>query len=168
VDVGAEPDVIGEVPAIVVGVIVDNDVIAIPEPVIAVSKVKRANAEIEAAEPESIGAASTESPSVTAANAAGEVAMFPGMIQMEAGLVASVVMSDPFAVVVDVGSFGMAFMVAIGSSRRRGLVGRAVRGRGAVVGNVATTDGVLMVIVLRQGGGVKQSSSLPRLLRKIS
>jgi hypothetical protein len=74
------------------------------------------------------------------------------MIQMEAGVVASVVVSDPFAVVVDVGSFGMAFMVAIGGRRRRGLVGRTVRGRGTVVGNVAAADGALMVIVLRQGG----------------
>ncbi len=126
-DVGAEPDVVGEVSAVVVGVIVDHDVIAVPEPVIAVGKVKGADAEIEATEPESIGAASTESPRVAAANAASEVAVFPGMVQMEAGVVVSVVMSNPLSVVVDVGSVGMAFMVAIGSSRRRGLVGRAVR-----------------------------------------
>jgi hypothetical protein len=150
--VGAEPDVVGEVPAVVVGIIVDHYVVAVPEPIIAVGKIKGADAEVEATEPESFGAASTESPSVAAANAAGEVAVFPGMVLVEAGLVVSVVVSDPLSVVVNVGSVGMAFMVAIGSRRRRGLVGRAVRRRGTVGEELAATDRALMVIVLRYGG----------------
>jgi len=71
------------------------------------------------------------------------------MIEMESDFVVPVVVSDPLAVVVDVGGLGMVFMVAIGSRRRR-PVRCAVRGRGAVVGNVTVPDRALMVIVLRQ------------------
>jgi hypothetical protein len=49
---------------------------------------------------------------VTAAEATVEVAMLPGMIEVEATLFAAVVMPDPFAVVVNVRGFGMALPVA--------------------------------------------------------
>jgi len=90
----------------VIGVVVNHDVIAVPEPVVAVGKVKGANAEVEAAKPEAVGAASAESPDVTAADAAGEAAMLPRMIEMESDFVVPVVVSDPLAVVVDVGASG--------------------------------------------------------------
>ncbi len=112
-DVGAELHVVGEIPAVVVGVFVDHDLVAVPEPVIAEGQVKGADAEVEAAEPETVGAASGDAPDMAAAEAAGEVAMLPGMIEVEAGVIASGVVPDPFAVVVDVRGFGMAFMVAI-------------------------------------------------------
>jgi hypothetical protein len=135
----------------VVGVVVDDDVVAIPEPVIAVGEVKGANAEVKTSKPKAVGTASAEAPNVTAADAAGEVAVLPRTIDVEAGIVASVVVSDPLAVVVDVGSFGMTFMVAIGSGWRR-PVRRAVRGRGPVMRNVSAADGALVVIVLCQRG----------------
>jgi hypothetical protein len=149
VDVGAQPDIVGEVPAVVVGIVVDDDVVAIPEPVIAVSQVEIANAEIEASKPKAVGASSAEAPYVTAADAAGEVAVFPGMIEVEAHFVVAIVVSDPLAVVVDVGGFGMTLMVSIRRGRRR-PVRRGVRRRGTIVGNVTAAYGALMVIVLRQ------------------
>ena len=50
-DVGAKSYVVGEVPAFVVGIVVDDDVVAIPEPVVAEAEVIRRDAEIKAAEP---------------------------------------------------------------------------------------------------------------------
>ena len=55
VDVGAQSDVVGEIPARVVGIVIDDDVVAVPIPVVDVSQVKRSNAEVEAAKPEAVG-----------------------------------------------------------------------------------------------------------------
>ena len=111
VDVGTEPDIVGEIPAVVVGIFVDDDVVAVPEPVVAVGEVECADAEIETAEPEAVGTASGEMPDVTAAEAAGEVAVFPGMIKMHAGIVATGVVADPFAVRVNVRGIGVTSLV---------------------------------------------------------
>jgi hypothetical protein len=140
VDVGAQPDVVGEVPAVMVGVVVYDDVIAVPEPVIAIAQVEGANAEVEASKPKAVGAASAEAPDVTTADAAGEAAVFPRVIEVEANIVASIFMSDPLAVVVDVRGFRMAFMIPkIG--RRPGYI--VVRNRGrAMFRNVSATDSV--------------------------
>src|SRR5580692_311408 len=80
VNVGAQPRVVSEIPAVMVGVFVDHDLVAVPEPVSAQGQVKRGNAERPAVEPEAAGAASANAPYVPAAEAAGEVAMLPGMI----------------------------------------------------------------------------------------
>ena len=96
-----------------VGIFIDHDLVAVPEPVTAQGKVKGGDAEIEAAKPEAAGAASTDAPDVAAAEASGEAAMFPGMIEVETGVIASGVVSNPSAVVVDVRGVGMAFPVAI-------------------------------------------------------
>jgi len=111
VDVGAQPHVVGEVPAVVVGIFVDDDVVAVPEPVAAVGEIECADAEIEAAEPEAAGTASGEMPDVAAAEAAGEVAVLPGMIEMHAGIVTAGVVADPFAVGMDVRGVGMSGLV---------------------------------------------------------
>ena len=156
-DVGAEPDVVGEVPAIVVGVVVDHDVVTVPEPVVAIAQVEGANAKVEASKPKTVGAASAEAPDVTAADAAGESAMLPGMIEVEANIVASIVMPDPLAVVVNVGGFRMAFLIPkIG--RRPGYIVVCNRGR-AMFRNVSATNSVAaaapVVTVLGQGGNGK-------------
>src|ERR1700722_8747383 len=134
-----------------VGIVIDDDLVAVPEPIIAVGKVKGANAEVEAAKPEPVGASSGDAPDVAAAEAAGEPTMFPGMIEVEAGIVSSGVVSDPRSVVVDVRSFGMAFFAATG--RRSG--GRAANGSGAVLRNKSATDSVAasaVAAVLRDRG----------------
>lgn len=111
VNVGAEADVIGQVPTVVIGIVVDDDLVGVPEPIVAVAGVKRADAEIKAVEPEAAGTAATEMPDMASANAAAETAMLPGMVEMEAGIIVSGVVADPFAVGVNVRGFGMAFLV---------------------------------------------------------
>ena len=127
-DVGAEPDIVGEVPADVVGVFKNRDVVAVPEPVVAVSDIKGGDAEVEATEPEAAGTATGQTPDMASTEAAAEVAMLPGMIEVEPGIIASLIVADPLAVVVDMRRFGMAFAVT------KGLLGRILMWRLARVG----------------------------------
>lgn len=57
VNVGAEARVVGEVPADVIGIVVDHDVIRSPVPVAAVVEVVGRYAEVESAKPETTRAA---------------------------------------------------------------------------------------------------------------
>lgn len=109
--ISPEPDVVGQVPAIVVGIFVNHDIVAIPEPVVAVAEVEGGYAETKTAEPEQVRAAAAEMPHMAAAEAAGEVPMLPGMIEMIVNVAPAGVVADPFAVVMNVGSIGMPRLV---------------------------------------------------------
>ena len=97
-DVSAEADVVGEVPAGVVGVFVDDDVVGVPVPAIDVGEVVGGYAEVEATEPEAGGAASDETPDVGGAEAGGEVAVLPGVVEVVVGIVGAGVVADPVGV----------------------------------------------------------------------
>jgi hypothetical protein len=113
VDVGAEARVIGEVPAIVVGVFVDDNLIGAPAPAIAEGVVIRSYVEIKAAEPEAPGAAAFDAPEVLAAETAVEASVFPSMIDAIVVIVAAGIVADPAIVSVDVRSLWMAALVAV-------------------------------------------------------
>jgi hypothetical protein len=147
VDVGTESDIVGEVPAGVVGIFVDHDVVAVPEPVVAVADVVGSDAEVESAKPETIGSASGEPPDVTAAESAGEASVFPGMIKMVVRVVAASVMADPLSIGVDMGRVGMTGVVvemAVLLHGRRGM--RRLSGSWAVGGNVRGATADFMVL----------------------
>jgi hypothetical protein len=131
VNVGAQPHIIGEVPSDVVGVFVNHDVVAVPIPAIGICKVKRSYAEVKAAKPETSRVATLDVPAVPAP-----------------------VMTDPLAIAVDVGSFGMIVVVAIGAFvpvfmpvvfMTITIVGVVVIGGRTVVRNVSA-DVVMMVV----------------------
>ena len=118
VHIGAEPDVVGQVPAVVVRIFVDHDIVAIPKPVAAIANVEGGNTETKTAKPEKVRASAPEMPHMAATEAARKVPMLPGVIEMIVNVAAAGVVSDPFAVVMDVGSVGMPrFVVEV----RRGL-----------------------------------------------
>jgi hypothetical protein len=170
VDVGAQARVVGEIPAGVVGIVIDHDVIASPIPVTDVAQVERGDAEVETAKPETAWIAALNVPPVSSAEAAFEVAMLPRMIEVEAGIISTVIVPDPFAAVVDVRGFGVPRLIAKGGAWRcfrslrflvlRFLVRRvfraghcAMRRRRTMLGNVSAAYGMaaaLMFIVLRQ------------------
>ena len=102
VNVGAQPGVVGQIPAIVVRVCIDHHVVAVPIPVAAVRQVKVSYAESEATKPEAAGLATLNAPPVATAKAAIEVAILPGVIEAKAGVVAVVAVPHPFAVAMDV------------------------------------------------------------------
>jgi hypothetical protein len=165
VEVGAQSDVVGEIPAFVVGVIVDHDVVAVPIPVVAVGEVKWGDAEVEAAKPETAGIATLNAPPVSAAKTALKMAVLPGMIEVKAPVVTTTFVTNPFPVVVDVGGFGVIVTVAIRvpvvvfvavAIMPVTLVRVDMIGRGTMVGNVSAADIVVavvsvVVVFLRQG-----------------
>jgi len=170
VAVGAEADVVGEVPAVVVGIFEDGDLVSGPVPIVAKGVISRSDAEIGAAEPETRPIAAGDAPNVAAAEAAGEAAVFPGMIKVIVGIIAAGVMTDPLAVGMDVRSFGMALFVGVFCRRwvfvARSLVRDSLGGRRAVTRYVAVTDvfglwrGMLSAFSLREswnGAEEKQS-----------
>ena len=156
VDVGAESDVIGEIPTVMIGVVIDDDVIAVPVPIAHIGNIHRCDAEVESPEPEAAGAASDQAPAMGMADAAGEAAVFPGMVEVKAGIVAAGIVADPLTVVMDVRRFGMALLIAecrvsfgrmcFGRMRFGRVVGlrralhRAVRVRWPLARNVTATN----------------------------
>jgi hypothetical protein len=160
VDIGAESHVVGEIPAFMVWVIVDHDLVAVPKPVIAVGEVKGGNAEIKAAKPETVGTAARDAPHVATAEASVIATVLPGMIEVKAGIVSPGVMPDPLAVVVDVRGFGVVFLITISLGCRSSR--RATNWGGPTVRNVSATDrmtsAATMVTVLRKGGERKEQA----------
>src|SRR5262249_16436798 len=82
VNVGCEAQVVREIPAGVIGTLVNHDVVAVPEPVAAKAKVEWGDMKVESSEPEAVGPAANQSPDVTAPEAAGKVAVLPGMVEV--------------------------------------------------------------------------------------
>ena len=134
-----------------VGIFIDHDLIAVPEPVGTQGQVEGCNAESPAVKPESTGTASANAPDVAASEAAGEVPVLPGMIEVEPRVVPSRVMPDPGAVVMDMWGLGMA-LVIVKIGRRVGNC--STRGGWTMLRNESATDCVTasMAAMLRQGG----------------
>ena len=158
VDVGAEANVVGEVPTDVVGVFVDDDLVAVPEPTVAEADVIGSDAEIEATEPEAGRTAAGEMPDMAAAKAAGEMAMLPRMIEMIVRIVGAGVMANPLAVVVYVRRFGMARLIGVSGSFGGSAVRSSFRRRRATLRNVSVADvfgrrsRMLPASILRESG----------------
>jgi hypothetical protein len=112
VNVGAQPHVVGEIPAVVVGVVVDHDVVIIPVPVTAIADVEGCDAEIVSAEPEAAGTTAPKTPDMTAPDSKRKVAVLPGMVEVEAGIIVSVIVTHPVVVGMNVRGFGVAGLVA--------------------------------------------------------
>ena len=152
VNVSSQPRVVGEIPAVMVGIFVDHDLVAIPEPVGGQCQVKRGNAESPSVKPETARTASADVPHVAASEAAGETAVLKGMIKVETGIIASSVMPYPGAVVVDVWGFWVAGVIMKTGSR---VGNRSVTSRRTMLGNEAAADCVAAATVgtvLREGG----------------
>ena len=119
-----------------VGVFVNDDIVAVPEPVATEADVVGSDAKVEAAEPETIGTASRQVPDVAPAEASGEVAVLPGMVEVVVNIVMAGVVADPFAVGVNVRRVGMVSLIVevrglrgwMGCARRLGAAGGDVGG----------------------------------------
>lgn len=96
--IAAEPDVVRQVPPYVIGIVVNNDVIAVPQPVRAQVILKRRDAEEETAKAKARWTSSFEPKDVTCAVAAGETSKLPWMVQVEPVIVSTEVVSDPLPV----------------------------------------------------------------------
>jgi hypothetical protein len=90
---------------------------------------------------------------MTAAESAGEAPMLPWMIDVVVGIVTAGIVSDPFIVRVNVGSFGMSRLVrkpAVFWSGRLLVPGRALRSRGSrtVCRNVSAANAATAATML--------------------
>jgi len=115
VGISAESGVISEIPARVIWVVVYHDVVAVPQPIVGVVVIVRRDVPVKAAEPETVAASPFETIDVVAANFAIEPPVFPDVILMVTRVVTAPVMTDPtIALSMNVRSFGMVLLVAIG------------------------------------------------------
>ena len=80
VNVGAQPDVIGQIETILIRVLINHNLVRIPKPVTTKAVVCWGNAEIEAAEPEALPPPSPEPEDMAGAKAAPETPVLPWMI----------------------------------------------------------------------------------------
>lgn len=113
-DVCSQSDVVSEIPADVVRIRVDDDVVRIPEPAGTIIDIVRSHTEVKASEPEAIRRSSNQPIDVAASYAAGEMAMLPRMIQVIVRIIRSGIVPDPFSSVgVNVRSRWMTGLVAI-------------------------------------------------------
>ena len=173
-NVGAEPGVVGQIPAVVVRIFVDDDGITVPQPTIREIVIVGRDAEVETPEPEAFAVSSAKMEHMTPARAAGEVAAFPGMIDVIVGVVAAGIVAHPLIVVVHVGrlraarfiperasvflcmAFGVIFSCMIFGCAGLRHVRGVVRGGWAVRGHVSSANvasrAQLLPFVLRTGG----------------
>jgi hypothetical protein len=114
VGVGSEPRVIREIPAWMVWIVVNHDVVAVPQPIANVVIIVRRDAPIKPAEGEAVTASASKAINVAGANSAAEASVFPRMVKMVVGITAAGIMTDPaIAFSMNVRSFGMAFLIAV-------------------------------------------------------
>jgi hypothetical protein len=141
VGVRAEPDVIRKIPAVVVRILIDYDLVGIPEPVTAEAEIGRGNTKIEAAEPETTRASSADPPHVAATEASGKPTVFERMIQMIMGVIAASIVADPTITLdVNVGSGGMASPIRRMAFDWRCRMRRGLVSSGAVSGDMSATN----------------------------
>jgi len=105
-NVGAKPYVVGQVPANVVWIVVDDDLVAVPQPAVAESDVRCGYVPGPAVEPEPRRPASTNAPNMAGAKAACEPPMLERVVHMIAGVITAGIVTHPGLAVIDVGTFG--------------------------------------------------------------
>jgi hypothetical protein len=175
-NVGSEPHVVSQIPAVVVGIFVDHDIVSAPVPVIAVAEIILRNRKVEAAEPEAARASPFDSKRVSLPESATKSSVLERMIDVVVRVVLPGIMPDPFVSAgVDVWGFGMAFLVVESASLfllwglpRRLLIGTVLcRGRGTgmwrwtACGDMSPADAtnaatLAASVILRRGGNRNQ------------
>ena len=113
VNVNPQPHVIGEVPADVIWILINHDLVRIPEPVIAKAVVVWGNAKVEAAKPEALPVPSCKPKDMAGTEPAREVPMLPRMIEMVVRIITAGVMPDPLIARIDVRGVRVPGLVAI-------------------------------------------------------
>lgn len=128
-----------------IGVVVDYNLVTIPQPVIGVVKIEWGQTENAAGDPEAISVVAFDPKDVSGAEASREPSMLEGMVQMEAGIVPPIIMTHPLAICVNVGGLRVPLAIAeavvfngtVGAVRRfRAML--LPGGRRAMTRNVST------------------------------
>jgi hypothetical protein len=91
----------------VIEVLIDHDIVTVPQPPIAIRIVPRRNTEIKSAEPETRRTSSLQSPDVIPAKSSGEVSVLPRMVEMIVRIIPPCIVPDSLAVGMNVRSIRM-------------------------------------------------------------
>jgi hypothetical protein len=111
-----EPNVVRQVPACIVRIIVQHDVIGIPEPVVAKTDIIRRDGEEESADLEAVRTSAMQTPHMASANGSRETTVLPRTIEMIVLIVRH--MAYPSIVLrMNVRRLGMAFLIAVAGAR---------------------------------------------------
>jgi len=113
----------------VIGVLINHNLVRVPEPIIAKAVVVWGNAKVETAKPKTLPASPGKAEDMVGAEPAREVPMLPRMIEMVVRIIAAGVMPDPLAVGMDVRGVWMSGLVAIIAVLCRGLLLSSSRSR---------------------------------------
>lgn len=111
VHVSAEPGVVGQIPAGVVGVFVNDDWIRVPEPVADVVDVAGEDAEVPAVEPEAVRPAAAQMIHMASSETPGKASVLPRVLDAKARVIATGVPDPAVISGIHVRSIGMAWCV---------------------------------------------------------
>ena len=96
-----------------IGIVVDDDRIGIPQPVVHIPVLERSDAEISTVEPEALAIAALQMENVAGSETEGESAMLVWTVQMKAPIVRrEILVTHPLAVRMDVRSVGVPVAIA--------------------------------------------------------
>src|SRR5579862_3470916 len=93
--IGAEPHVVGKVPAVMVRIGIEHNIVAVPEPAVYKIVIVGSNLEEEAAEFKSVPVSATKPEYMIRADWTGKMSMLPWAINMIVGIVSAAVVADP-------------------------------------------------------------------------
>src|ERR1017187_5405364 len=148
VSVRTQPRVVCQIPARMVGVLVDDNLIAVPVPAHHDVVIVRGDVPVEIVEPEAFPVSSRHHEYMLRSKAPGEVSVCPRRIDVEMRVVGATIMPDPFVVLgVNVRNFRMTFLVRPNAvlGRRLGLPScrfRSARSPGSRRGSRAVSRNV--------------------------
>jgi hypothetical protein len=147
VHIRSQPDVIAQIPAVVIRILIDHELIGVPKPVVAETNIIVRHGKIETSEPKSAGTASVDPPHMSPAESTGKMSVFPGMIEMIVSVVPAGVMADPLVSSrMNVRSFRVPFLICegtmlLGCTAPAAPLRRRARMRGwPPCGNVSSPD----------------------------
>src|ERR1039458_6755379 len=95
VHISAAAHIVSEIPAHMVRIVVNHDLIRVPVPIAAIISVGERNRPVPAVEPELSWTSAGNPPYVRGTKAASKVPVSPGMVQMVARIAAACIMPDP-------------------------------------------------------------------------
>lgn len=111
-DVGAQPNVIGQIPPDVIGIVVDHDVISAPIPVATITHIVGSDREEEAAESEALWAPAPKPPNVASTCRSGKMSVLPSPVDVIVRVTAASIVPDPAVILgVNVGSLWMPSLI---------------------------------------------------------
>jgi hypothetical protein len=135
VHIDAEACVVGEIVAGIVRIGIEDDVVGVPVPAVAVGDVSCSDAEEESAEAEAGGTSAAETPDLASADCSWEVSVLPGMVEVVAGVIGGNVADPAIVAGIDVGGGGVTRLVGLPTFGKRGM------GGGAMGGNMSAANG---------------------------